>query len=125
MNIKKRCFDFATAFMSRMDMPDLPTVLTELARVLRPTGFCSYPSSIRGACCGHGGVAPTVGLPVGTLGDESQAGLDPVVWVWKVLTYSHLNTLGVALRRDGAGWLGPSLPVAIVLAADRLAGDGW
>lgn len=32
-------FDFATACMSLMDMPDLPAVIAEVARVLRPGGF--------------------------------------------------------------------------------------
>ena len=32
-------FDFVTAFMSLMDMPDVPRVLAEAARVLRPGGF--------------------------------------------------------------------------------------
>jgi ubiquinone/menaquinone biosynthesis C-methylase UbiE len=33
------CFDFATAFMSLMDMPNHPRVLAEIRRVLRPRGF--------------------------------------------------------------------------------------
>jgi ubiquinone/menaquinone biosynthesis C-methylase UbiE len=32
-------FDFITAFMSLMDMPDLPQALAEIKRVLRPGGF--------------------------------------------------------------------------------------
>ncbi|BCS32256.1 methyltransferase [Luteitalea sp. TBR-22] len=32
-------FDFATAFMSLMDMPDVERVIAETARVLRPGGF--------------------------------------------------------------------------------------
>lgn len=32
-------FDFVTAFMSLMDMPDLPQALTEIKRVLSPGGF--------------------------------------------------------------------------------------
>lgn len=32
-------FDFVTAFMSLMDMPDLPQALAEIKRVLRPGGF--------------------------------------------------------------------------------------
>src|SRR5262249_23162556 len=35
-------FDFATAFMSLMDMPDQPCALAEAARVLRPGGFLQF-----------------------------------------------------------------------------------
>lgn len=35
-------FDFATAFMSLMDMPDPAVVLREAARVLRPGGFLQF-----------------------------------------------------------------------------------
>ena len=35
-------FDFATAFMSLMDMPDQATVLAEACRVLRPGGFLQF-----------------------------------------------------------------------------------
>jgi len=35
-------FDFATAFMSLMDMPDQATVLAEADRVLRPGGFLQF-----------------------------------------------------------------------------------
>lgn len=35
-------FDFATAFMSLMDMPDQGTVLREAGRVLRPGGFLQF-----------------------------------------------------------------------------------
>ena len=35
-------FEFATAFMSLMDMPDQATVLCEAARVLRPGGFLQF-----------------------------------------------------------------------------------
>ncbi len=35
-------FDFATAFMSVMDMPDIAQVLREMARVLRPGGFFQF-----------------------------------------------------------------------------------
>lgn len=35
-------FDFATAFMSLMDMPDTATVLGEAFRVLRPGGFLQF-----------------------------------------------------------------------------------
>ncbi len=41
-------FDFATAFMSLMDMPDQSTVLAEVSRVLRPGGFLQF--SILHAC---------------------------------------------------------------------------
>jgi SAM-dependent methyltransferase len=34
-----RAFDFVTAFMSLMDMPDHPRVLAEVQRVLKPGGF--------------------------------------------------------------------------------------
>lgn len=36
------CFDFATAFMSLMDMPDQATVLDEVHRVLRINGFLQF-----------------------------------------------------------------------------------
>ena len=36
------CFDFATAFMSLMDMPDPPRALAEAARILRPGGFLQF-----------------------------------------------------------------------------------
>lgn len=35
-------FDFATAFMSLMDMPDQGRVLGEIARVLKPRGFLQF-----------------------------------------------------------------------------------
>jgi len=35
-------FDFATAFMSLMDMMDVPAVLREVARILRPGGFFQF-----------------------------------------------------------------------------------
>jgi SAM-dependent methyltransferase len=35
-------FDFATAFMSLMDMPDQAAVLAEIYRVLRPGGFVQF-----------------------------------------------------------------------------------
>ena len=35
-------FDFATAFMSLMDMPDQAPVLAEIVRVLRPGGFLQF-----------------------------------------------------------------------------------
>ncbi|HWB51556.1 MAG TPA: class I SAM-dependent methyltransferase [Stellaceae bacterium] len=35
-------FDFATAFMSMMDMPDQATVFREVERVLRPGGFLQF-----------------------------------------------------------------------------------
>ncbi len=35
-------FDFVTAFMSMMDMADQPTVLKEVARVLKPGGFLQF-----------------------------------------------------------------------------------
>lgn len=35
-------FDFATAFMSLMDMPDQPTALREAFRVLHPGGFLQF-----------------------------------------------------------------------------------
>lgn len=35
-------FDFATAFMSLMDMPDAAVALREAARVLRPRGFLQF-----------------------------------------------------------------------------------
>jgi SAM-dependent methyltransferase len=35
-------FDFVTAFMSLMDMSDPDTVLAEVGRVLRPTGFLQF-----------------------------------------------------------------------------------
>lgn len=35
-------FDFATAFMSLMDMPDQPRALGEACRVLRPGGFLQF-----------------------------------------------------------------------------------
>jgi SAM-dependent methyltransferase len=35
-------FDFAAAFMSLMDMADLPAVLAEVCRVLRPGGFLQF-----------------------------------------------------------------------------------
>lgn len=35
-------FDFATAFMSLMDIPDQPGVLAEAARVVRPGGFLQF-----------------------------------------------------------------------------------
>jgi SAM-dependent methyltransferase len=35
-------FDFVTAFMSLMDMPDQERVLTEIQRVLRPGGFLQF-----------------------------------------------------------------------------------
>ena len=36
------CFDFATAFMSLMDVPDQETALAEIHRVLRPGGFLQF-----------------------------------------------------------------------------------
>lgn len=36
------CFDFATAFMSLMDMPDHDLALSEAFRVLRPGGFLQF-----------------------------------------------------------------------------------
>jgi ubiquinone/menaquinone biosynthesis C-methylase UbiE len=36
------CFDFATAFMSFMDIADQPRALAEAARVLRPSGFLQF-----------------------------------------------------------------------------------
>lgn len=36
------CFDFVTAFMSLMDMPDQGQVLEEAQRVLRPGGFLQF-----------------------------------------------------------------------------------
>jgi SAM-dependent methyltransferase len=36
------CFDFVTAFMSLMDMPDLDLVLSEVARILVPGGFLQF-----------------------------------------------------------------------------------
>ena len=35
-------FDFVTAFMSLMDMPETPRVLAEIYRVLRPGGFLQF-----------------------------------------------------------------------------------
>lgn len=35
-------FDFSTAFMSLMDMPDLDAVLSEVYRVLKPKGFLQF-----------------------------------------------------------------------------------
>jgi SAM-dependent methyltransferase len=37
-----RSFDFVTAFMSLMDMPDIARVLAEAHRVLRPGGFLQF-----------------------------------------------------------------------------------
>lgn len=38
-------FDFAVAFMSLMDMPDLDRVATEVWRILRPGAFCQFSIS--------------------------------------------------------------------------------
>jgi len=40
-----RSFDFATAFMSLMDMPDARPALREARRVLTPDGFCQFSIS--------------------------------------------------------------------------------
>lgn len=37
-----KTFEFATSFMALMDMPDQAAVLREIARVLRPSGFCQF-----------------------------------------------------------------------------------
>ena len=37
-----RTFDFATAFMSLMDVPDIPAALREAFRVLKPGGFLQF-----------------------------------------------------------------------------------
>jgi len=42
MPFAARSFDFVTAFMSLMDMPDQHAVLREAARVLRPGGFVQF-----------------------------------------------------------------------------------
>ena len=39
---RENTFDFATAFMSLMDMPDHGRALKEAARVLRPGGFLQF-----------------------------------------------------------------------------------
>ena len=38
-------FDFATAFMSMMDVPDQVAALREISRVLRPGGFLQFSIS--------------------------------------------------------------------------------
>lgn len=43
------CFDFATAFMSLMDLPGLEAALAEVRRVLRPGGFLQF-SVLHVAC---------------------------------------------------------------------------
>ncbi|MBU1315714.1 MAG: class I SAM-dependent methyltransferase [Alphaproteobacteria bacterium] len=40
--VPDHAFDFVTAFMSMMDMADQPTVLKEVARVLKPGGFLQF-----------------------------------------------------------------------------------
>jgi ubiquinone/menaquinone biosynthesis C-methylase UbiE len=41
----KESFDFATGFMSFMDIPEIEDVLTEIYRVLKPSGFVQFSIS--------------------------------------------------------------------------------
>ncbi len=116
-------FDFATACMSLMDMPDLAVVLAEIVRVLRPGGFLQC--SIEHPCTAtpnSGWVTDERGVRVGWRigGYFAQA---PYVSTWLFSAAPQDARRGLApfriprFPRTLSGWLNTILAAGLVVEA--------
>ncbi len=136
-------FDFATAFMSLMDMPDQALALAEVARVLRPGGFlqfsilhpCFVPPHRRVVRDASGEVqAIEIGryferdqpfLDVwifSSIPEEQQAGIEP----FKIPVFHHplsdwveyICGAGLVIEQFGEPSASPELAAAVPVVAD-------
>lgn len=114
-------FDFVTAFMSVMDMPDTARVLDEVARVLRPGGFfqfsishpCFFPPHRRNLRDGSG---RTYAIEVGRYFEE---GLRTDVWLFSAASpeeqAAHAPFEISSVHRTLSSWLNLLIAAGFVL----------